>query len=187
MDSRTIGRAGLQGKVLPELQQIAEELGVSGHQRLRKSDLIDAIVAKSSENGEGVRMDTSTTSETGTDGADSVQVILAPDPSGDGAADAPSSDGEGGAATTVTERPATGDQARTGPGGPEQRSQSRRPSREERRRERERDCSHERREPGPFDVRWGVAKVDLALSGGQADRLEQFQVLRDGGVLAVDG
>jgi transcription termination factor Rho len=45
VDSRTIERSDLEGKVLAELQQIAGTLGVEGHQRLRKSDLIDAIVA----------------------------------------------------------------------------------------------------------------------------------------------
>ena len=53
VDSRTIERADLEGKVLPELQQIAEGLGLEGHQRLRKSDLIDAIVAKASTDGHG--------------------------------------------------------------------------------------------------------------------------------------
>src|SRR5919204_7032749 len=52
VDSRTMERADLESKVLPELQQIAEGLGVEGHQRLRKSDLIDAIVAKSSTDGQ---------------------------------------------------------------------------------------------------------------------------------------
>src|SRR5438093_12499125 len=55
VDSRTIERADLEGKVLPELQQTAEGLGVEGHQRLRKSDLIDAIVAKASTDGDGAK------------------------------------------------------------------------------------------------------------------------------------
>ena len=46
MDSPTMGREDLQTKVLPELQQIAGTLGVTGHQRLKKSELIDAIMAK---------------------------------------------------------------------------------------------------------------------------------------------
>ena len=52
MDSRTMERSELEAKVLPELQKIAEGLGVT-HQRMRKSDLIDAIVAKA--NGGGAR------------------------------------------------------------------------------------------------------------------------------------
>jgi transcription termination factor Rho len=51
VDSPTIDRAELEGKLLPELQRIAQSLGVSGSQRLRKGDLIAAIVAKS-EGGE---------------------------------------------------------------------------------------------------------------------------------------
>ena len=52
MDSRTMERSDLEGKVLAELQQIAGTLGVEGHQRLRKSDLIDAIV-KAAADGNG--------------------------------------------------------------------------------------------------------------------------------------
>ncbi len=44
MDTQTTDREALQGKVLPELKQIAQKLGVEGHQRLKKADLIDAIV-----------------------------------------------------------------------------------------------------------------------------------------------
>jgi transcription termination factor Rho len=47
VDSPTIDRAELEGKLLPELQRIGQSLGVSGSQRLRKGDLIAAIVAKS--------------------------------------------------------------------------------------------------------------------------------------------
>ena len=51
MDSPTMGREDLQTKVLPELQQIAGTLGVTGHQRLKKSELIDAIMAKAPGDG----------------------------------------------------------------------------------------------------------------------------------------
>ncbi|HEX9311736.1 MAG TPA: transcription termination factor Rho [Actinomycetota bacterium] len=51
VDSRTLERSDLEGKVLPELQKIAESLGVEGHQRLRKGDLISAIIDKSSGDG----------------------------------------------------------------------------------------------------------------------------------------
>jgi transcription termination factor Rho len=44
-------RGSLEGKLLPELQQIAQTMGIEGTQRLRKSGLIDAIVEASS-NGE---------------------------------------------------------------------------------------------------------------------------------------
>ncbi len=51
MDSRTLERSDLEGKVLAELQQIAQAVGVENH-RMKKSDLIDAILAKASENGQ---------------------------------------------------------------------------------------------------------------------------------------
>ncbi len=51
MDARTTDRSELEGKLLPELQRIAQSLGVAGSQRLRKGDLIAAIVEKSAENG----------------------------------------------------------------------------------------------------------------------------------------
>ena len=51
MDTTT-ERTALEGKLLPELQQIAQTLGVEGTQKLRKAGLIDAIVAAST-NGDG--------------------------------------------------------------------------------------------------------------------------------------
>ena len=48
----TMDRSVLEAKLLPELQQIAHNLGVEGTQKLRKAGLIDAIVAASS-NGDG--------------------------------------------------------------------------------------------------------------------------------------
>ena len=47
----TIDRSTLEAKLLPELQQIAQTMGIEGSQRLRKAGLIDAIVEASS-NGE---------------------------------------------------------------------------------------------------------------------------------------
>jgi transcription termination factor Rho len=46
----TADKSVLEQKVLPELQEIASSLGIEGHQRLKKGDLIEAIVAKT--NGE---------------------------------------------------------------------------------------------------------------------------------------
>ena len=40
LDSRTTTRSDLEGKHLPELHQMAQTMGVSGYQRLRKGDLI---------------------------------------------------------------------------------------------------------------------------------------------------
>ena len=53
LDSRTTTRSDLEGKRLPELQQMAQTMGVSGYQRLRKGDLIDALMSKSGEDGHG--------------------------------------------------------------------------------------------------------------------------------------
>jgi transcription termination factor Rho len=47
----TMDRSTLEAKLLPELQQIAQTMGIEGTQRLRKAGLIDAIVEASS-NGE---------------------------------------------------------------------------------------------------------------------------------------
>ena len=49
MESRTLDKTELEGKVIAELQTIAEDLGVEGHQRLRKADLIAAIVESSGD------------------------------------------------------------------------------------------------------------------------------------------
>jgi transcription termination factor Rho len=48
----TMDRSTLEGKLLPELQQIAQTMGIEGTQRLRKAGLIDAIV-EASTNGDG--------------------------------------------------------------------------------------------------------------------------------------
>ena len=46
MDSRTIDRSVLEQKVLTELHEIAAAAGVQGFQRLKKGELIDAILTK---------------------------------------------------------------------------------------------------------------------------------------------
>jgi transcription termination factor Rho len=48
----TIDRSALEQKLIPELQRIAQDMGIEGTQRLRKAGLIDAIVAQSG-NGSG--------------------------------------------------------------------------------------------------------------------------------------
>jgi transcription termination factor Rho len=50
MDTTT-DRSVLEGKLIPELQQIAQGLGIEGSQKLRKAGLIDAIVATASGDG----------------------------------------------------------------------------------------------------------------------------------------
>ena len=52
LESRTLDRSVLEGKVLAELQTIAGSLGISGHQRLRKGELIQAIVDAASADGQ---------------------------------------------------------------------------------------------------------------------------------------
>jgi transcription termination factor Rho len=47
----TTDRSLLEAKLLPELQQIAQTLGVEGVQKLRKAGLIDAIVDRAGANG----------------------------------------------------------------------------------------------------------------------------------------
>ena len=51
MTDITADRSVLEAKLLPELQQIAQTLGVEGVQKLRKAGLIDAIVDRASANG----------------------------------------------------------------------------------------------------------------------------------------
>jgi transcription termination factor Rho len=62
VDSRTIDRSVLEQKVLPELHEIAAAAGVEGFQRLKKGELIDAIVKK--VNGQqGAQADSESRSE----------------------------------------------------------------------------------------------------------------------------
>jgi transcription termination factor Rho len=44
VDTGTLQRSALEEKVLAELKGIAQDLGVEGHQRLKKAELIDAIL-----------------------------------------------------------------------------------------------------------------------------------------------
>jgi hypothetical protein len=43
METKT-DRSVLEGKLIPELQKIAQSMGIEGTQKLRKSGLVDAIV-----------------------------------------------------------------------------------------------------------------------------------------------
>jgi len=47
----TMDRSVLEGKLIPELQQIAQSMGIEGAQKLRKAGLIDAIVSGSGSDG----------------------------------------------------------------------------------------------------------------------------------------
>ena len=176
MDSRTMERSDLEGKVLPDLQKIAETLGVEGHQRLRKSDLIDAIVnaasagngasaaqapaAASVEGAKASRNGPSRSAKANVDaGANAGQE--ADPPSDDGAGtttivDEPmgeaSAQADGASPTTTTGERSDADQGSDGSdgqdrtGGGERPRGDRRPSREDRRRQREERRQREREE-----------------------------------------
>src|ERR687895_466059 len=94
VDSTTT-KSELEGKVLPELQQIAQSMGVEGHQRLRKSDLIDAIVAKAASDGDGAAGKGGSEEPTAATQPPAESVEAGASAEGDGAAMA--EDGRGGA------------------------------------------------------------------------------------------
>ena len=109
----TTERGILEGKVLPELQAIASSMGVQGIQRLRKADLIGAIIAKA----QGVEFVPSSTPARGRRGGTSGEV-----PSAD--AQAP----EVGAAPAVPDQPELpgADAEEASSNGPERRTRRRR-------------------------------------------------------------
>ena len=94
-------RSTLEGKLLPELQQIAQTMGIEGTQRLRKAGLIDAIVEASS-NG-----DRSGNGGANTAPAREGAAVATIERTADDDADAPPTEGEhdGPAASAVDERP----------------------------------------------------------------------------------
>jgi transcription termination factor Rho len=205
VESRTLERSELQAKVLPELQQIAETLGVEGHQRLRKGDLIDAIIAKASGDGQsqssaGNGEARVTTIEEGraepagqgtrdhrNEAASAAQESSGPsaDASPDGGGTASSAgalqdSAGGGTAVDEGSGSATGGSTvvEERPAGPER---PRRMSREERRRDRERRREREREE----------REEELAtapVKSGILDILpEGYGFLRTGGYLPSNG
>jgi len=109
----TTERGILEGKVLPELQAIASSMGVQGIQRLRKADLIGAIIAKA----QGVEFVPSSAPARGRRGGTSGEA-----PSAD--AQAP----EAGAAPAVPDQPELpgADPEEASSGGPERRTRRRR-------------------------------------------------------------
>jgi transcription termination factor Rho len=139
----TTTRTDLEGKVMPELQRIAEGLGMSGHQRLKKGDLIEAIVAKSAPDGK----DGASDGDGRAAGDGHVAATQAESP-----AQAGSSGGEpNGEASHGSEPQAQAASPSTGEGRVatmERPRGDRRPSREERRkdRERRREREHQDRE-----------------------------------------
>jgi transcription termination factor Rho len=98
MDTTT-DRTALEQKLIPELQRIAQEMGIEGTQRLRKAGLIDAIVAQGGGNGDGPAP------------AEMVDVTAA----SEAATDAPSaSSGDGMADEGSTSEPLAGERAEGG-------------------------------------------------------------------------
>jgi transcription termination factor Rho len=144
MDTTT-ERSALEAKLLPELQQIAQTMGVEGTQKLRKAGLIDAIVSASG-NGEGPSGKTNG-EDAGAPAAGSMTADETtrertdvrderPDDRGERRDDRDRSEPR---RNERSDRPRSGDQRSSGPsprdGGEGDRR--RRPSREERRRSRE--------------------------------------------------
>jgi transcription termination factor Rho len=148
----TMDRETLGSKLLPELQQIAQSMGVEGAQKLRKAPLIDAIVAASSTNGSS---DGKTSRQRRPKGEDTGAATIADTTE---APSAPREDRDGGSREGTTDRGGErnnhergqdrGSQDRGGQdrGGQDRgaqdrgefdRERRRRPSREERRRQRE--------------------------------------------------
>jgi transcription termination factor Rho len=136
----TMERSALEAKLLPELQRIAQTLGVEGTQKLRKAGLIDAIVSASG-NGEGVAVRdgedgpaaaSTTTEETTEEMADGGSRGDERRDDRDRGQPRPSDRGD------RSGRPGGGPRSQGGPGdGGSERDRRRRPSREERRRSRE--------------------------------------------------
>ncbi len=162
----TQDRSVLQGKLIPELQQIAQSLGIEGAQKLRKAGLIDAIVERGGA-GNGTARDGDLASEGGIAVATETPTTE-PSTNGEGTETSDRADRRAGArADDRTERaddrsedrdraggqetqPGGGRDDRTGrdrgdrpgpdgrgDGGPDGRNRRQRPSREDRRRMRE--------------------------------------------------
>ena len=154
----TMDRDTLGAKLLPELQQIAQTMGVEGAQKLRKAPLIDAIVAAgTSTNGGGETKParakrtpkTADADESSTDAASSTTETT----SDDADTDTDTDDDDRPARRERTDRPANADRGQdrgsadrgNADRGPrdgsnqdrDDRDRRRRPSREERRRQRE--------------------------------------------------
>jgi len=133
----TMERSALEAKLLPELQQIAQTLGVEGTQKLRKAGLIDAI-GSAAGNGQGAptREDSRASAATAT-------TTEEPTPAGgagDDRDDRKNDRDRGPQRTNDRDRSGGGGQRPQGGGpsdGGSDRDRRRRPSREERRRSRE--------------------------------------------------
>jgi transcription termination factor Rho len=135
----TMDRDTLGAKLLPELQQIAQSMGVEGAQKLRKAPLIDAIVAASSNGGSAKpRARRPAKGEEAGDAAEatSAETNEAPSAPAEASSEAPSGPPPRGEQRQERNPDRGGDR-----GGQDRgefdRDRRRRPSREERRRQRE--------------------------------------------------
>ncbi len=179
-----LDKSVLEGKVISELQTIAESLGLEGHQRMRKGELIQAIVDRASrdggsEDGDGQGAATASASaaaEASSGGVatevDTTERPESPNGEAGGALEA-ESDGDGspepsGSVDTETregepreqrEQRGQSEDGDMRPGGP----RNRRPTREERRRQREerrqREMEQREQELAEAPVRTGILDV----------------------------
>src|SRR5437867_5301076 len=178
----------LEGKVISELQTIAESLGVQGHQRMRKGDLIQAIVDRASQDGDGhepgspsdeagggvaTEVDTADRAESpnGEAAVADARTDAPADASGDGSGDGDGARGTASASTDTGTRERETREPREGEPresrGPSQdgdtRPRNRRPTREERRRQREerhqREMEQREQELAEAPVRTGILDV----------------------------
>ncbi len=198
MDSRTTDTSALEGKVISELQAIAQSLGLEGYQRLRKGDLIQAIVKQAAADGDGreeeapprsreasheAEPESAAEADDGGSGSSTAVATEESEPEGNTSAEGNGSGGSSSSTGTREQtrpeggerggRPDDGDGRGGGPGGP----RNRRPTREERRRQREerrqREMQEREQELAEAPVRTGL--LDVLPEG--------FGFLRTGGYL----
>src|SRR5436853_414640 len=143
-DSRTLDKSTLESKVLSELQGIAGGLGLEGHQRLRKADLIQAIMtASNGASSSGGR--TATAEATDTKEATEADETEAEAPART-ERDPGASNGEVAGEERTSRRDRGRERGDAGQQGRDREDRGRRPSREERRRAREQRREREREE-----------------------------------------
>jgi transcription termination factor Rho len=133
----TMERSALEAKLLPELQQIAQTLGVEGTQKLRKAGLIDAIVSAA---GNGERTTVRDRSDDDEPAATTASAATTEETTGgDTGGDDRREDRGRPRRNDRADRPAGQGGQRPQGGSPDggERDRRRRPSREERRRTRE--------------------------------------------------
>jgi transcription termination factor Rho len=145
----TMDRSTLEGKLLPELQQIAQTMGIEGIQRLRKAGLIDAIVAANGERPDNGEASVATSREAAVAPAHSATEETTGEEAAAGPPATEERRPEEESRREDDQRPESGDRRpddrQDGPGGSrpqggdrnDPRNRRRRPTREERRQQRE--------------------------------------------------